>query len=100
MRETLRDSSLIDTTLEFIDAHHHLWDLQTIDYPWLMARGQLRFFGDPTPIAKNYLPEDFLGESARYRPLQSVHIQVGVGKGSELAETRWLQDLLLRSGPV
>ena len=49
-------------SLQFIDAHHHLWDLNHCHYPWLMARGERRFFGDPTPIQKNYLPEDFLEE--------------------------------------
>lgn len=77
--------------LEFIDAHHHLWDLEAVHYPWLMARGVKRFFGDPTPIQKNYLPEDFLGESAEYRPRASVHIQVGADDGLE--ETRWLHSL-------
>ncbi len=76
---------------EFIDAHHHLWDLEAVHYPWLMARGVKRFFGDPTPIQKNYLPEDYLGESAKYRPRASVHIQVGAEDGLE--ETQWLHSL-------
>ena len=82
-----------ESALEFIDAHHHLWDLQALNYPWLMAKGERRFFGDPTPIARDYLPQDFLGESDRYKPQQSVHIQVGVAEGCELEETRWLQGL-------
>ena len=81
------------STLEFVDAHHHLWDLGVIDYPWLSAKGEKRFFGDPTPIQKNYLPADFLGESSHYRPRQSVHVQVGVASGSAAAETAWLQTL-------
>ena len=52
----------------FIDAHHHLWDLEACDYPWLMAKGEQRFFGDPSPIQKNYLVSDFLNESAQYCP--------------------------------
>ena len=40
-----------------IDAHHHLWDLEAVSYPWLMANGVKRFFGDPTPIQRNYLIE-------------------------------------------
>jgi predicted TIM-barrel fold metal-dependent hydrolase len=80
-----------DPDFQFIDAHHHLWDLQALTYPWLMSRGQKRFFGDPTPIQRNYLPGDFLTESSRYRPNKSVHIQVGVAAGDEFAETRWLQ---------
>lgn len=77
----------------FIDAHHHLWDLQVCRYPWLLAKGVKRFFGDPTPIQQNYLPAHFLSESQRYVPSKSVHIQVGVAAGDELAETAWLQQL-------
>ncbi|MEH6583113.1 MAG: amidohydrolase family protein [Halioglobus sp.] len=81
------------STFDFVDAHHHLWDLDVIDYPWLNARGEKRFFGDPTAIQKNYLPADFLGESSYYKPSQSVHVQVGVATGSALSETAWLQSL-------
>lgn len=56
-----------------------------------MAHGERRFFGDPTPIQKNYLPEDFQGESRRHIPMKSVHIQVGVAPSDELKETAWLQ---------
>ena len=76
--------------LEFIDAHHHLWDLEAVHYPWLMARGERRFFGDPTPIQRNYLPGDFLSESAVFVPTASVHIQVGAEDG--LAETAWVSE--------
>ena len=82
-----------DDALEFIDAHHHLWDLGHCHYPWLMARGERRFFGDPGPIQKNYLPADFLSESGRYLPRKSVHIQVGVAAADETRETAWLQSL-------
>lgn len=79
-------------SLEFIDAHHHLWDLGKVTYPWLMARGERRFFGDPTPIQQNYLTTDFLGESARYTPRASVHIQVGAAPEDSLRETAWLHE--------
>ncbi len=78
--------------MEFIDAHHHLWDLTACDYPWLAARGVTRFFGDPTPIQKDYLLDDFLGESEVYQPSKSVHIQVGVAPGCEVRETQWLSE--------
>ena len=45
---------------QIVDAHHHLWNLNKIHYPWLMERGVVRFFGDPTPIQHNYLVGDFL----------------------------------------
>lgn len=74
-----------------VDAHHHLWDLQACEYPWLMARGVERFFGDPTPIQKNYLVDDLRKDAGSYSLDASVHIQVGVAPGYEVRETEWLQ---------
>jgi len=74
-----------------VDAHHHLWDLNACHYPWLMARGVYRFFGDPTPIQKNYLVDDFREDATDYKLVASVHVQVGVPPGDELKETAWLQ---------
>jgi predicted TIM-barrel fold metal-dependent hydrolase len=76
-----------------VDAHHHLWDLGACNYPWLKARGVTRFFGDPTPIQKNYLVNDFRSDTGEYELLASVHVQVGVAAGEELQETQWLQSL-------
>lgn len=72
-----------------IDAHHHLWDLQAVSYPWLMARGVERFFGDPTPIQRNYLIEEFRKDAAGFSA--SVHIQVGAEDGWE--EAVWIQSV-------
>ena len=74
-----------------VDAHHHLWDLDACHYPWLMARGVTRFFGDPTPIQQNYLVADLLADAAGYELAASVHVQVGVAASDELKETQWLQ---------
>ncbi|MCP4298999.1 MAG: amidohydrolase family protein, partial [Gammaproteobacteria bacterium] len=74
-----------------IDAHHHLWDLQACHYPWLMARGVTRFFGDPTPIQNDYLVADLRDDAGDYELTASVHVQVGVAPGDELKETAWLQ---------
>jgi len=77
--------------VRIVDAHHHLWDLEACRYPWLMARGVSRFFGDPTPIQKDYLVADFRADAANYELAASVHVQVGVADGDELRETEWLQ---------
>ena len=75
-----------------VDAHHHLWDLDACHYPWLTARGVTRFFGDPTPIQKDYLVADLRDDAADYELAASVHVQVGVAPGDELKETAWLQE--------
>ena len=74
-----------------IDAHHHLWDLNACHYPWLMAHGVERFFGDPTPIQKDYRVRDFRNDAAGLDLRGSVHIQVGVAPGDEIRETEWLE---------
>ncbi len=70
-----------------IDAHHHLWDLGAVHYPWLMARGVTRFFGDPAPIQRDYLLGEFRRDAAGIKA--SVHIQVGAADG--WAEAQWVQ---------
>lgn len=71
------------------DAHHHLWDLSEVHYPWLMETGVPRFFGDPSSIQRNYLLEEFRADAARQGISRSVHIQVGAESGWE--EAKWVQ---------
>lgn len=73
----------------WIDAHHHLWDLDAVHYPWLMAKGTPRFFGDPAPIQRDYLIEEFRADAAAQGFGGSVHIQVGAEDGWE--EAVWVQ---------
>ncbi len=60
-----------------IDCHHHMWDLSAVCYPWLMAKGESRFFGDPTAIQRDYLVDEFREEASASGFAASVHIQVG-----------------------
>ena len=83
---------------QIVDAHHHFWDLAAVEYPWLMARGVRRFFGDPTSIQRNYVAVDLRHDAAPVELLQSVHVQVGCAPGSELAETRWLDQQARHTG--
>jgi len=74
-----------------IDAHHHLWDLGKVSYPWLEAKGVVRFFGDPSPIQRNYLLTDFR-ENAKLEGFRaSVHVQVGAA--DPLDEAEWIDSV-------
>ena len=75
-----------------IDAHHHLWDLHAVDYPWLMEKGKKRFFGDPTPIQRNYLIDEHIKLAAALGFKASVHIQVGAADGLE--EAKWVNKIV------
>lgn len=74
-------------TTGWVDAHHHLWNLTAVDYPWLMARGVRRFFGDPTPIQRDYPMEEYRADAAGFGA--SVHVQVGASDA--MVEARWVQ---------
>nr|WP_132860331.1 amidohydrolase family protein [Shimia isoporae] len=74
-----------------IDAHHHLWDLSAVHYPWLMAQGEPRFFGDPAPIQRDYLMDEFRQGAEELGFAGSVHIQVGAEDGWQ--EAKWVQAL-------
>ena len=74
-----------------IDSHHHLWDLKAVHYPWLMEFGKSRFFGDPTPIQRDYLLEEHRAISQNHGFAASVHIQVGAVDG--LAEALWVDQV-------
>lgn len=73
----------------FIDAHHHLWDLNECRHTWLLEPGR-RFFGDPASIAKNYHVPDFREDVGDLPLVGSVHIQVGVEEDHSVGETEWL----------
>ena len=70
-----------------IDAHHHLWDLNAVSYPWIMDKTP-RFFGDHTAIRRDYLIDEFSSDARAQGFEASVHIQVGAA--DPLAEARWV----------
>jgi len=74
-----------------IDAHHHLWDLKKVNYPWLMAKGERRFFGDPSKIQRNYLWNEFSNDAKSHGFQGSVHIQVGAN--DPLEEAKWVDTI-------
>jgi len=79
---------------DIIDPHHHLWDLSTGWYPWLTTeRPKEMVFGDPEPLARDYLPLDYRADMAGVSPVKTVHIQGSGNRDDPVAETRWLEAL-------
>ncbi|EQD42211.1 amidohydrolase 2, partial [mine drainage metagenome] len=81
--------------LTLVDAHMHLWDLKRIRYPWLTPPLPVGITGDVSPIARDYLLDDYLGDAAGGDvPVRKiVHIEAGADPAEALAETQWLQGL-------
>ena len=74
-----------------IDAHHHLWDLNAVSYPWIMDPTP-RFFGDHAPIRRDYLLDEFRSDAEACGIEASVHIQVGAADPME--EALWVQSVI------
>lgn len=81
------------TIPDFIDTHHHLWDLTNNSYPWL-DDGIDHFVGDYEQIRKNYLIKDFLDSVGALPIKKSVHVQAEWDPSSDPScETKWLQSV-------
>jgi len=79
--------------MKILDSHHHLWNLQALNYIWLKQIGKPKPFGDPTLIQKNYIPKDFLKDVKKTSEIEfvgSVHIQVDSALADPVSETSWL----------
>jgi predicted TIM-barrel fold metal-dependent hydrolase len=81
------------TTMRIVDAHHHLWDLDKIYYPWLSDRIRAVVFGDYARIRQNYLLADFAKDIGGLNVVKSVHIQADCDELQAVDETRWLQSV-------
>jgi predicted TIM-barrel fold metal-dependent hydrolase len=82
-----------------IDPHHHLWDLGRNRYPWLQERPlRLRVEGDVSPIAKDYLLEDYWADARNQNVIKSVHVESGWDPSNLAGETAWLQRLADKHG--
>ena len=82
--------------MKLIDAHHHLWEPQTLPYTWLRQIGKPKPFGDPTAIQRNYLPKDYLQdftEAKDFELVGTVHVQADSALPEPVKETNWLDQL-------
>lgn len=87
------------TELPIVDAHQHFWDLGRNYLPWLCDRPPVPFrYGDYEAIRRNYLPEDYFRDAARHDVVRTVHVETEWDPDDPVGETRWLQDIVARSG--
>lgn len=63
-------------TFPIVDAHHHVWDIEANDHPWLRDEPPIPFrYGDYRPIRRRYLPADFLADAGRHQIVGSVYVE-------------------------
>ncbi|MDA0662233.1 MAG: amidohydrolase family protein [Proteobacteria bacterium] len=85
--------------IAIIDAHHHLWDLDHLNYPSLSGPPRTDFFlGDNTPIRRNYLPEDYRKDSAKHNVIGTVHCEAECHRDFQVQESEWIMAMSARYG--
>lgn len=76
------------------DAHHHLWDLERMHYPWLSAPEPHDFFlGDYASLRRNYLPDDYRRDANGLNVIATVHVEAEYRRDDQVGETRWLTEI-------
>ncbi|MCD4511762.1 amidohydrolase family protein [Brucella pseudogrignonensis] len=84
---------------EFVDAHHHLWDLKRLYYAWLTDKPfNGHPSGDYSKIMKDYLIDDLRREAEAVNLIKSIHIETADGETDPVHETQWLQEVADEKG--
>lgn len=73
-----------------VDAHHHLWDLGALRYPWLDPDAPHRPFGDHAGIKRNYTWPDYRKDIAPLPIAATVVVEASCGAADPTEEARWL----------
>jgi predicted TIM-barrel fold metal-dependent hydrolase len=87
--------------LDFVDTHHHLWDLGRFHYDWLSGEGwpgHTALLGDYSSIRRDYLVEELLAEFATANVVKSVHVEAAYAGPDPVEETEWLQQVAEEHG--
>ena len=83
---------------EIVDAHHHLWDLKRLHYPWLAGEMIPFRYGDYSKIRRDYLPEDYRRDSGRQNVVATVHMEAECRRDDPVAETKWIHEIAAKHG--
>ena len=74
--------------MHFIDAHHHLWDLEKHRYAWHGQSETREGAG-----RGSYLIEDYVADIGQHGLYRSVHVEGNFDPSDPVAETAWLQQV-------
>ncbi len=85
--------------IEIVDAHHHLWDLGRLSYPWLSGDPpRATRYGCSAPLRRNYLACDYRRDAGRHRVVATVHMEAEAARDDPVMETRFVHEIAERHG--
>jgi predicted TIM-barrel fold metal-dependent hydrolase len=77
-----------------IDAHHHVWEPKTNDYPWLS--GDLLVphrYGDYSAIKRDYLPDDLRRDAEGVNLAGTVYVEAEWSPADPIGETTYVHQV-------
>ena len=85
----------MEEDLQFIDTHHHLWDLNILEYAWLAEEDpeETEMLGDYSSIRKSYSVTDLINDFSGCNVAKSIHLQANYSGPDNVEETKWLSEL-------
>jgi predicted TIM-barrel fold metal-dependent hydrolase len=91
----------VDRSIPFIEAHHHLWELDRFRYAWLEEPGTSGHndrLGDYKLIRTNWGPKRLFREFYGQNVVKSVHVEADYGGPDPLEETVWIDGIAREFG--
>ena len=70
--------------LKIVDSHVHFWDIERLEYKWLLEEPSIR---------RNYFPSDLLQETIDYHIDKLVFVQADCLPSQGLDEVEWVTEL-------
>lgn len=85
--------------MQIIDVHQHFWDIERNYLPWLRDEPPIRFrYGDYAALKRNYMPADYLVDSADFEVVGSVFVETEWDPADPLGEVKWVEGVRRRDG--
>ncbi len=91
----------VDRSIPFIEAHHHLWELDRFPYAWLQDPGNPghnAFIGEYKMLRQDWGPARLFREFYGQNVIKSVHVEGDSNAPDPVAETAWLDSVAKQYG--
>jgi len=85
-----------DRSIPFVDCHHHLWELDRLEYPWLRNPGdpaQTAITGDYAGLRVDWPAERYERDAAGQNVIATVHVEAACIPEQAVVETRWIDGI-------
>lgn len=89
---TAHSEITIDRSIPFVDTHHHLWELDQLEYSWLAGPdiSDDTHLGDYAAIRVDWGPRRLFREFSGQNVIKSIHVEAAMSGPDPVAETAWL----------